>query len=71
MVEGNFSQVKGVGAGVLERVIDWGPGYRLYFGKDGETIVILLGGSSKKNQQEAIEEAKARWADHRRRKTKD
>src|SRR5947208_255161 len=65
--EGNFSNVKGVGAGVFERVLDWGPGYRIYFGKDGESIVILLGGSSKKRQQKAIEEAKERWADYRRR----
>jgi putative addiction module killer protein len=70
MGEGNFSNVKGVGAGVFERVLDWGPGYRVYFGKDGETIVILLGGSSKKHQQQAIEEARDRWADYRRRKTK-
>jgi putative addiction module killer protein len=66
--EGNFSQVKGVGAGVFERVIDWGPGYRVYFGKDGETVIILLGGSSKRNQQEAIAEARTRWTEYRRRK---
>jgi len=66
--EGNFSNVKGVGSGVFERVLDWGPGYRIYFGKDGETIVILLGGSSKKRQQQAIQEARQRWADYRRRK---
>jgi putative addiction module killer protein len=39
---GNFSQTKGVGAGVFEYKIDFGPGYRIYFGKDGETLVILL-----------------------------
>jgi len=42
---GNYSNVKGVGAGVYEYKIDFGPGYRVYFGKDGERIVILLGGS--------------------------
>lgn len=68
--EGNFSDVKGVGAGVFERVLDWGPGYRIYFGKDGETIVILLGGSAKKHQQQAIDEAKDHWADYRQRKPK-
>ena len=41
---GNFSNVKGVGRGVLERRIDFGPGYRIYFGKDGETLIVLLGG---------------------------
>jgi putative addiction module killer protein len=40
----NFSNVKGVGAGVFECRINFGPGYRVYFGKDGEQIVILLGG---------------------------
>lgn len=68
--EGNFSNVKGVGGGVFERVIDWGPGYRIYFGKDGENLIILLSGSAKKRQQNAIEEARAHWADYRRRKTK-
>jgi len=68
LAEGNFSTVKGVGAGVFERKIDFGPGYRIYFGKDGETIVILLGGSTKQRQQEAIEAAIKRWADYRRRK---
>jgi putative addiction module killer protein len=44
---GNFSNVKGVGAGVFEYRIDFGPGYRVYFGKDGETVVILLGGGTR------------------------
>lgn len=70
MTEGNFSNVKGVGAGVFERVLDWGPGYRIYFAKDGDTTVILLGGSSKKGQQRAIDEAKQHWDDYRRRKTR-
>ena len=45
---GNFSNVKGVGAGVFEYRIDFGPGYRVYFGKDGDVLVILLGGGTKK-----------------------
>jgi putative addiction module killer protein len=65
---GNWSSIKGVGAGVLERKIDCGPGYRIYFGKDGDTIVVLLGGSTKKRQQDAIDAAKERWADYRQRK---
>jgi putative component of toxin-antitoxin plasmid stabilization module len=44
---GNFSNVKGVGAGVFEYRIDFGPGYRVYFGKDGDALVILLGGGRK------------------------
>jgi putative addiction module killer protein len=45
--QGNFSSAKGVGAGVFESRIDFGPGYRVYFGKDGDTLVILLGGGTK------------------------
>jgi putative addiction module killer protein len=57
--------VRGVGAGVFERKIDFGPGYRIYFGKDGDTLIILLGGGTKQRQQEAIAAAKARWGDYR------
>jgi putative addiction module killer protein len=42
MEQGNFSNVKTVGEGVLEYRIDFGPGYRVYFGRDGDTLVILL-----------------------------
>jgi putative addiction module killer protein len=48
---GNLSNTKGVGEGVLEYRIDWGPGYRVYFGRDGETLVILLAGGTKRRQQ--------------------
>lgn len=68
LAAGNFSNVKGVGGGVFERKIDFGPGYRVYFGKDGDTLVILLGGSSKQRQREAVAAAKACWGDYRRRK---
>ena len=66
--QGNLSNAKGVGAGVLEYRIDFGPGYRLYFGRDGEQIVVLLGGGTKRRQQRDIETAQSRWADYRRRK---
>lgn len=66
----NVSNVKGVGEGVFERRVDFGPGYRIYFGKDGEALVILLGGSSKQRQQEAITAAQKRWSDYKRRKEK-
>ncbi|MBI2311597.1 MAG: hypothetical protein HYU77_03740 [Betaproteobacteria bacterium] len=42
--------------------VDFGPGYRAYFGKDGETVVVVLGGSAKKDQQRAISEAVQAWA---------
>jgi putative addiction module killer protein len=65
---GNLANVRGVGGGVLEYRIDWGPGYRLYFGRDGETLVILLAGGTKKRQQRDIRVAQERWADYRRRR---
>jgi putative addiction module killer protein len=58
--EGNFSNVKGVGTGVFETRIDFGPGYRVY-GKDGDTVIILLGGSAKKDQADAIAQAIGAW----------
>lgn len=65
---GNTSKVKGVGAGVFEIVIDFGPGYRVYFGKDGPEIVILLGGGTKKKQQRDINAAHDCWQDYKDRK---
>ena len=69
LAAGNRSNVKGVGSGVFERKIDFGPGYRIYFAKDGDSVVILLGGSTKQRQQHAIEVAKERWVAYRRRKS--
>ena len=66
--QGNFSNVKGVGSGVFEYRIDFGPGYRVYFGKDGAMFVILLGGSTKKRQSVAISGAADSWTDYKRRK---
>lgn len=68
LTAGNFSNVKGVGAGVFERKVNFGLGYRIYFGKDGEALVVLLGGSTKQRQQQAIAAAKGRWTEYRRRK---
>jgi putative addiction module killer protein len=65
---GNFSNAKGVGSGVLEYRIDFGPGYRIYFGKDGERLVILLVGGTKKRQQQDIDAAQVRWEDYKQRK---
>jgi putative addiction module killer protein len=64
--QGNLSNVKNVGGGVLEYRIDFGPGYRIYFGRDGETIVILLRGGTKKRQQRDVEAAHACWQDYKR-----
>jgi putative addiction module killer protein len=69
--QGNFSNVKGVGGGVHEYRIDFGPGYRMYFGKDGERVVLLLGGGTKKRQQKDIAGALGRWQDYKRRKKQE
>lgn len=65
---GNRSNVKSVGAGVFEIRIDFGPGYRVYFGKDGEGLILLLAGGTKARQQRDIEAAQARWSDYKARK---
>ena len=68
MEQGNLSNTKGVGAGVFECRIDFGPGYRVYFGRDGRTLIILLGGGTKKRQQKDVEQAKAIWKEYKHRK---
>ena len=68
IARGAVSNVKGVGDGVLEYRIDSGPGYRIYFGRDGNRLVILVGGGTKRRQDRDIEAAKSRWADYKARK---
>jgi putative addiction module killer protein len=60
-----------VGAGVLEYRLDFGPGYRIYFGRDGWNLVVLLAGGTKRRQQQDIGVAQARWADYKRRKKRE
>jgi len=69
MQEGNLSNVKSVGEGVTEYRIDFGPGYRVYFGRDGTSLIILLSGGTKKRQQSDIAAAKEYWDDYKRRKS--
>ena len=64
---GNFGDCKPVGKGVNELRVDYGPGYRVYYGKSKTTIVILLCGGSKKSQSKDIHLAQAYWADFKRR----
>lgn len=66
--DGNLSDSKSVGAGVSERRINWGPGYRIYFGRDGDRLVVLLGGGTKTRQHRDIDDAIACWADYRQRR---
>jgi putative addiction module killer protein len=60
-----LSKVKSVGEGVLEYKIDFGPGYRVYFGRDGDVLVILLTGGTKKRQGRDIETAAAYWRNYK------
>ena len=68
---GNTSNTKSVGGGVYELKIDFGPGYRVYFGYDGPKVVILLAGGTKKRQEKDIETAKKRWNNYKERKKKE
>ncbi len=71
MEQGNLSNVKGVRAGVSEYRLDFGPGYRVYFGKDGDTLIILLGGGTKKRQSKDIEAAQDLWREYKQRKRQE
>lgn len=64
---GNLSNVKAVGGGVLEYRIDWGPGYRIYFGRYGNKWIVLLAGGTKRRQQQDIAQAFGLWQDYKRR----
>jgi putative addiction module killer protein len=66
----HVANTKSVGSGVQEYRIDSGPGYRIYFGRDGNEIVILLGGGTKKRQQADIEQARERWQSYKTRKAR-
>ena len=71
MAQGNLSNAKTVGTGVQEYRIDFGPGYRIYFGRDDDRLVILLGGGTKKRQQDDIRRAQTLWSDYKRRRKKE
>jgi putative addiction module killer protein len=67
MEQGNLSNVEWF-RGIGEYKIDWGPGLRIYLAKDGLQIIILIGGGTKKRQQQGIDQAVALWEDYKRRK---
>jgi putative addiction module killer protein len=69
MGQGNLTSLKSVGGGVLECRIDWGPGYRVYLGRDGPALIILLSGGTKRRQQLDIKKAQELWTDYGRRRT--
>jgi putative addiction module killer protein len=62
---------KGLADGALEYRVDFGPGYRIYLGRDGGRLVILLAGGTKKRQQLDVRQAQLNWEDYRKRKTQE
>lgn len=67
--QGHWANTKSVGQGVFEYKIDFGPGYRIYFGQEGQMFIILLGGGSKKTQNRDIKIARGRWATYKTRRS--
>jgi putative addiction module killer protein len=65
--KGNLGDCKALGDGVLELKVDFGPGYRLYFGQAGRVMVLLLCGGDKSTQSRDIQTAKKYWADYEQR----
>jgi putative addiction module killer protein len=68
---GNFSNAQSVGHGVSEFRINTGPGYRIYFGRDGDVLIILLGGGTKSRQSRDIMAARQMWQEYKHRKNQD
>jgi putative addiction module killer protein len=64
---GNFGDLKRIGEGIEELRFDFGPGYRIYIGRVGKKLVILLNGGDKSTQQKDIKKAYEYWVDYRRR----
>ena len=64
---GNTSRVKWIGA-IGEYRIDWGPGYRIYMAKDGNALIILFGGGTKRSQRADIRRAEGLFAEYKARK---
>ncbi len=69
MVLGNVSNIKWF-SGIGEYRIDWGPGYRIYLAQDGDHLIVLFGGGTKKKQQSDINKAKELYQEYKQRKKK-
>jgi putative addiction module killer protein len=66
--DGNFGDTRTVGDGVHEMRVDHGPGYRIYYANDGDTIILLLCGGDKRTQDKDIKASKRYWVDYKKRK---
>jgi len=64
---GNLGKNRSVGEGIYELKVDYGPGYRVYYGLEGKTVVLLLLGGDKSTQKKDIAQAKVYWGDYKRR----
>jgi len=71
MRDGNLGDHKSVGKGVTERRVDFGPGYRIYFGRDGNKLIVLVGGGTKTRQSRDIKNAQEVWAEYKATKLKE
>ena len=61
---GNFGDTRGVGEGLHELRLDFGPGYRVYYGLVDERVVLLIGGGDKRSQPRDIQAAKGHWQEY-------
>ena len=68
IASGNTSNMQSLRGGIHEVKIHFGPGYRIYLGMYGNKFIILLGGGTKKRQQEDIDRARGYWLDYKKRK---
>ncbi|MDE2746161.1 MAG: type II toxin-antitoxin system RelE/ParE family toxin [Chloroflexota bacterium] len=71
MESGNLSNAKSVGSGVLEYRIWTGPGFRIYFGREGDRMIILLVGGTKRRQRQDIRRAQDLWQEYKDRKRRE
>jgi len=67
---GDFKKLKDA-EGVIELRIDFGPGFRIYLGRAGNTLVVLLCGGDKRTQNRDIKDAVSYWKDYKERKAAD
>ena len=71
IADGNLSNIKGLGGGLLEYRLHFGPGYRIYLGRHGDSLVILLAGGTKAGQNRDIVRARELWREYKRRERKE